>query len=225
MATAGGVLAWGARGRSSTLFGPSVCRGNRSRRSIALTFDDGPTRGSLELLRVLDDFGVRATFFECGVQVERSPEVAREVAARGHEIGNHTHTHPRLYLRSGRFIADELTRAQEAIEKTTGRTPGLFRAPYGVRWAGLRAAQRKLGLLGVMWTAIGGDWRLAAPEVAKRIVSGAGPGAIICLHDGRELTPDPDISNTIDAVRKAIPVLLDRGFRFETVSDILCPTT
>jgi peptidoglycan-N-acetylglucosamine deacetylase len=225
VAAAGGVLAWGARGKSSSLFGPSVYHGDRSRRAIALTFDDGPTRGTLELLGVLDGFGVRGTFFQCGAQVNRRTDVAREVAARGHEIGNHTYTHAYLHLRSAGFIHDEIARAQEEIVKTTGRVPALFRAPYGVRWLGLRAAQRRLGLLGVMWTSLGRDWRLPAREVSARILSGAGPGSIICLHDGRELDPDPDISNTIKAVKSSIPVLLDMGFRFETVSEILCPTT
>jgi peptidoglycan-N-acetylglucosamine deacetylase len=224
VAAAGGVLAWGARGRSSTLFGPSVCHGDRSRPAIALTFDDGPTHGTLELLTVLQTFGVRGTFFQCGAQVERRREIAREVAARGHEIGNHTHTHPHLHLRSPRFIHDEIARAQAVIVSTTDRVPVLFRAPYGVRWLGVRAAQRKLGLLGVMWTSIGRDWDLSAREVSARIVSGAAPGAIICLHDGRELAPDPDISNTVEAVKSTVPVLLDMGFRFETVSEILCPT-
>jgi peptidoglycan-N-acetylglucosamine deacetylase len=221
----GGVLAWGARGRSSSLFAPSVYRGDRSRRAVALTFDDGPTRGTLELLDVLDHFGVRGTFFQCGAQVQRQSDVAREVAAGGHEIGNHTHNHAHLHLRSGRFIHDEIARAQDTIVSITGRTPRLFRAPYGVRWVGLRAAQRSFGLLGVMWTAIGRDWRLPAREVSRRILSGAAPGSIICLHDGRELTPDPDISNTIAAVKSTVPILLDMGFRFETVSEILCPTT
>lgn len=224
-AAAGGVLAWGARGRSSTLFGPSVCHGDRSRRAIALTFDDGPTRGTLDLLDVLARFGVRATFFHCGAQVERAPAIAREVAARGHEIGNHTHTHARLYLRTSRFIHEELARAQSAIGAATGQAPRLFRAPYGVRWFGLRAAQRELGLLGVMWTALGRDWRLPAEAVAARIAEAAQPGAIVCLHDGRELAPDPDVSNTVEAVRRSLPLLIDSGFGFETVSQIICPKT
>jgi peptidoglycan/xylan/chitin deacetylase (PgdA/CDA1 family) len=219
------VLAWAARSRSSTLFAPSVSHGDRSRRSLALTFDDGPTRGTLELLDLLDRLGVRATFFACGFHVDRSPAVAREVAARGHELGNHTYSHVPLHLRSAAFIHDEIARAQDAIVSVTGCTPKLFRAPYGVRWLGLRSAQQKLGLLGVMWTVIGSDWRLPAPRVTRRIVSGAAPGAIICLHDGRELAVDPDISNTLEAVRTAVPVLLDRGFRFETVSELLCPKT
>ena len=87
-----------------------------------------------------------ATFFQCGVNVRRLPSVAREVAAAGHEIGNHSDTHALLALKSPGFIYRELTAAQEAIEHATGVRPRYFRAPYGVRWFGLRAAQQRLGL-------------------------------------------------------------------------------
>jgi peptidoglycan/xylan/chitin deacetylase (PgdA/CDA1 family) len=90
---------------------------------------------------------------------------------------------------------------------------------------GMRAAQRRLGLMGVMWTAIGYDWSLKADAVVARLASGAGRGAILCLHDGRELRVKPDIGVTVEAVRRLVPLLLDRGYQLETVSRLLCPTT
>ena len=198
--------------------------GDRSQPALALTFDDGPTPGTEQILRVLGEYRVRATFFQCGEQVRRRPDLARAAAAL-HEIGNHSDTHARLYLRSSAFIRRELERAQTAIRDATGVTPALFRAPYGVRWFGLRAAQEKLGLLGVMWTVIGRDWRDSAREVAERVLHSAGNGAIVCLHDGRELSPAPDIANTVEAVRRIVPALLDRGYRLQTVSEVLCRTT
>jgi len=219
-----GLAAYAVRGRSSVLFGPSVWRGPHSRRSVALTFDDGPTAGTWELLQVLAGHGVPATFFLCGLNAERQPELAGAVASGGHEIGNHTYSHSRLYLRSAGFVADEVQRAQEVIVATTGRTPRLFRAPYGARWFGLRAVQRRLNLLGVMWTVIGLDWKLAADRVVGRVLAGVRNGAIICLHDGRGLAPHPDIRPTLEAVRRLIPALRERGFAFETVSQLLCPT-
>jgi peptidoglycan-N-acetylglucosamine deacetylase len=215
---AAGLMAYGVRGRSSTLFGPSVWRGAADRASIALTFDDGPSESTPELLALLGRHGVRATFFQCGIHVRRLAEVARQVAGAGHEIGNHGHTHTRLYLRSGRTIYDELARAQEAIFETVGVRPSLFRAPYGARWIGLGAAQRKLGLLGVMWTAIGKDWKLPAPAVAARLGEAARNGAIFCLHDGHRA-----VSTSIEAVSRLIPALEDKGYHFETVSEIICP--
>jgi peptidoglycan/xylan/chitin deacetylase (PgdA/CDA1 family) len=218
-----GLLAYGVRGRSSSLFGPSVWRGAADRASIALTFDDGPSESTPELLALLAAHRTRATFFQCGIHVRRLPGVAREVAAAGHEIGNHSDTHAPLYFRSGRTIYGELARAQEAIFASTGVRPSLFRAPYGARWFGLRAAQRSLGLLGVMWTAIGRDWKLPAPAVASRLGAAARNGAIFCLHDGRGAGPRPDIGATVEAVRRLVPALQDKGYHFETVSEILCP--
>jgi len=217
-----GTLAWAARSRSSQLFGPSIWHGDRKRRSLALTFDDGPSESTPELLDLLERLGITATFFYCGVHVRRLPEVARAVATAGHEIGNHSDSHRGFWLRSPDFIVEELDRAQAAIAEATGKAPRLFRAPYGVRWFGLARAQARLGLLGVMWSIIGRDWVLDGPHVADRI-GRAGNGDIICLHDARELAPNPDIRGTIEAVRLAVPTLLDQGFRFETVSEI-CQT-
>jgi peptidoglycan/xylan/chitin deacetylase (PgdA/CDA1 family) len=149
------------------------------------------------------------------------PEIAREVAAAGHEIGNHTDTHAALWLRSPRFVEDEISRAQIAIQETCEVTPKLFRAPYGVRWFGLRAVQRRYGLLGVMWTVIGGDWRLGAPEIDGRIMRASCNGAIVCLHDGREKRTAPDIGNTIRAVELLLPQLRDAGYQLTTVSKLL----
>src|SRR5688572_32292258 len=141
-----GAMAYAVRGRSSTLLAPSVCRGPSGSAAIALTFDDGPSEGTSEVLEILDRFNVRATFFQCGMHVRRLPGVAREVLAAGHEIANHTDTHPPLCFLSSQAIYRELQRAQEAIASTTGIVPKLFRAPYGLRWFGLKKAQTRLGL-------------------------------------------------------------------------------
>lgn len=215
---AAGLMAYAVRSRSSTLFGPSVWRGASDRASIALTFDDGPSESTAELLSVLESHGARATFFQCGMHVRRLPDVARQVAGAGHEIGNHGDTHARMYFRSSRGIYDELARAQGSICEAAGVTPTLFRAPYGARWFGLRAAQRKLGLVGVMWTAIGRDWTLSAPAVVARLAAAARNGAIFCLHDSRATA-----ATCIEAVRRLVPSLLEKGYHFETVTEILCP--
>ena len=221
---ASALLAYAVRGRSSTLLAPSVYCGPRHRRTIALTFDDGPSEGTSHLLEILNRRQTPATFFVCGMNVKRLPGVVRATAAAGHEIGNHTYSHPAFYFRSQRFISEELSAAQSIIADTTGTAPSLFRAPYGVRWFGLREAQRRLNLLGVMWTVIGLDWKLPADRIARRILAGAKNGAIICLHDGRGVGQNPDIGQTLEAIERLIPVLESRGFTFETVSQLLCPT-
>src|SRR5207302_2498480 len=144
-----------------------------------------------------------------------APERSAAAGRPGHEIGNHSYSHPALYLRSRRFIHDELSAAQAAIAEATGATPTLFRAPFGARWFGLREAQRELNLLGVMWTVLGLDWKLGADQIADRIVSRTENGAIICLHDGRGVRANPDIAPTLAAVDRIIPVLPSGAFIFE----------
>jgi len=223
-AASAGFLAWAVRGRTANVFGPSVWRGPRNLPVIFLTFDDGPSESTPQILEILNRHTLPATFFQCGANVERLPQVAREVLAAGHVIGNHSQTHRAFYLRSPRFIDEELTRAQQTIEQHTGTRPVWFRAPYGARWFGLRKAQRRLQLTGVMWTVIGYDWRLTADAIVERISRGVSNGAILCLHDGRELWAKPDIGVTIKALRRLVPILLDRGYKFEPLSRLLCPT-
>lgn len=217
-AAAAGFAAYAVRGKSSRLIAPSLWHGDRGRHALALTFDDGPSESTPALLELLARHSAQATFFLCGRNVRRLKEIAREVAAAGHEIGNHTDSHPALYFKSPAFIYDEMARAQESIIEVTGVKPTLFRAPYGVRWPGLRAAQNRLNLTGVMWTAIGRDWKLPAPRVAGILRKNAANGAIFCLHDGRVLQENPDIRATMDAVATVLPILRDQGYALETVS-------
>ena len=223
------AAAYAVAGRSSRVFGPSVYKGAGRRKSIALTFDDGPSAGTLELLEYLGSEGVHATFYQCGINVERYPEIVRAVHAGGHEIGNHTYSHPRLCprlgwqpnIRSRQDIFDEFKRTQTLIEEAAGITPVLLRAPYGMKWFGLRQAQRRLGLMGVMWTVIGRDWELDAASIAELVLRRATHGGIVCLHDGRDIQPNPDIGQTLAAVKMIVPRLKQWGYTFETVSELL----
>ena len=222
-ATAVSAMAWAVRGRSSSVFGPSVWRGQQDRKSIALTFDDGPTPATPSVLKVLADYRIPATFFQIGSSVISQPEIARAVMAAGHELGNHSYTHPNFALTRPSFIAGEFQRTQDAIAEVTGIRPLILRAPYGVRWFGFREMQNLLNLKGVMWSIIGLDWRLQARAIADRILSRVRDGDIICLHDGRGTLKDPDVRPTVEAVRRIVPELLERGYHFETVSQLLCP--
>ena len=219
-AAAVGFATYAVIGRSSRLIAPSIWHGDRKRPAIALTFDDGPSESTPALLKLLARHDVKATFFMCGQNILRLKEIACEVSAAGHEIGNHTDSHRPLYFKSPEFIYRELALTQESIYQTTKTTPTLFRAPYGVRWPGLRSAQKKLHLTGVMWTVIGNDWMWPASRISELLLKKAANGAIFCLHDGRELKPMPDISTTLEAVAKILPILKDRGFSFETVSQL-----
>ncbi len=221
---ASAFMAWAVRGRSATVLAPSIWRGPRDRRAVALTFDDGPSESTPEILGILERYAIPATFFQCGRNVERLPEIARAVQQSGHLIGNHSYTHPLFCFRSPDFMHDELRRAQEIIEQHTGTRPVWFRAPFGVRWFGMGGVQRRLDLTGVMWTVIGYDWSRKADGVVKWVAARVSNGASLCRHDGRELRARPDIRTTVEAVRRLVPLLLERGYTFETVSRLLCPT-
>src|SRR5882757_2379545 len=205
------AAAYGSVAKNSQLFGPTVYRGVGARKSVALTFDDGPSESTVELLEYLEKEEVPATFFMCGMNVRRLPDVAGQVAAGGHQIGNHTYSHPNLSFKSRAFIDHEFTETQKIIQFETGVTPMLLRAPYGFRWMGMREVQHRLSLLSVMWTVAGFDWRWPAVRIARHVLSHCAPGAIVCLHDGRVVKTDPDIRATLAAVRYIVPRLKDNG--------------
>ncbi|HEY3823669.1 MAG TPA: polysaccharide deacetylase family protein [Bryobacteraceae bacterium] len=217
-------MAWAVRGRSSQMFGPSIWRGSPGRRTVALTFDDGPSPATPNILDILAGYNVPATFFQCGENVLRAPELSQAVCAGPHELGNHSQTHRNFALKRPSDIVDDFHCAQTAISQATSRTPVLMRPPYGVRWFGFREMQERLGLTGVMWTVIGRDWKLSAPSIAERVLSHARDGSIICLHDGRGTMKAPDARSTVEAVRRIVPSLLEQGYHFETVSQLVWRT-
>ncbi len=163
------------------------------------------------------------------MNVLRHPEIPRALLAAGHELGNHTFSHRRLCPRVGwklnllspQAVYEEFAAAQQAILDCTGGQPVLLRPPYGMRWWGMRRAQRELGLRSVLWTVIGRDWELDADAVAARVLEQVAPGGIICLHDGRDTRPDPDISSTLGALPVIMRELSRRGYTVVTVSELL----
>ena len=207
--------------RGSQFFGPSIWHGPRNRKQIALTIDDGPSEQTPEFLALLDTLGVRATFFQCGKNIDRLPRIAAQVRDAGHEIGNHTYSHPRLIFCTPARIREEIRDTQAAIRRATGIQARLFRAPYGIRSFGLREALREHGLTGVLWTVMGHDWDWEDIEIAHYVVWHVSNGAIICLHDGDRTSPQVDRNNTILALRQIIPKLYESGYTFVTAGEML----
>ena len=199
----------------------AIWEGPREQPRIALTFDDGPSRSTPALLDLLARHGAKATFFACGANVRRYPEIAREVAARGHELGNHTDTHPNLFWMSNAAREPEIRRAQDSIRTATGVEPRWFRPPYGFHGPGLSRLLRRMSLRSVFWTTIARDWVDPADRVTTRLRAGARPGAILCLHDARALAPEPDISVTLAALAATLPRWRDEGFQFVTLSELV----
>ena len=218
--TALGVLVWYVvAAPGSQVLGKSLVCGAPNSGKIALTFDDGPGEATPAVLELLRNAQVRATFFLCGQNVERYPELARRIAEEGHEIGNHTYSHPRLLGRTPGKIAWEIEQAQRVIAHGTGREPTLFRPPYGLRWFGLFPILERNGLTSVMWSVNSRDWKRSHEEISRRVVDETGPGAIILFHDGVPPGKSADRQATVEALRDVLHATMGR-FKFVMVSEL-----
>lgn len=170
-----------------SLFGSFVCRGDSSRRCVALTFDDGPdARSTPALLELLREAGLKVAFFCVGERVEANSELAARIVRDGHLLENHSYAHSNFtnFLAATR-LRTELTQTQTAIKKATGALPTLFRPPMGLSNPRVFRAARSLGLRVIGWSARGLDTHTADPQrIVARIARRLEPGAIILLHDG-----------------------------------------
>jgi len=226
LAAGGALLYYACSWPTSQVLGRALVRGAASGKSVALTFDDGPAEPfTSQILDLLREHRTPATFFCCGKNVERFPDLTRRIQAEGHTLGNHTYTHPLLYLKGRRRIEAEIDRTQEAIERVTGHAPIVFRPPYGVRWFGLFPALRQRELTDVQWSDTGYDWikRYGPAEIASKALAKLRCGAVILLHDGRE----PRAPNEVDASKTvaALPAILEGaraiGFNFVPIECFL----
>ena len=172
LCAASGIFAWGAVAPSSQLFGPTIRRLNDPS-AIAITFDDGPNPAiTPQILDLFDRHSAKATFFLIGSHVRAFPALAKEIAARGHAIGNHTETHPALTFLSPAQIAEQLDHCDEAILAATGTKPKWMRPPFGYRSPWLAGIVRRRGGAGVaMWSKAARDWRLQQSALVIRALA------------------------------------------------------
>jgi peptidoglycan/xylan/chitin deacetylase (PgdA/CDA1 family) len=183
---------------------------------VALTFDDGPhPQGTPAVLDLLDAARVRATFFLAGEQVERYPQLAAEIAARGHLPAVHCHRHRvQLRLTEGALRAD-LERARSAIARATGIEPWLHRPPLGIYSpTGLRLA-RAAGLRPLLWSRWGKDWRkwTTPARIARRATRGLEAGDVILLHDADHYSAHDSWRRTVAALPSILEAIERAGLR------------
>lgn len=186
LAAAGGAAMYYATyGVRSQWLGPTDWHGRRDTNSVALTFDDGPSKDTERILDLLREHNLIASFFTIGCHVESFPGIAQRIFAEGHEIGNHSYSHPIYLYQSARRTREELERAQTVISETIGARPKFARPPCGVRTPAYFAAAQSLGLRTVQWDVAGFDWkRRSANQIAHDVLRRARAGSIILLHDG-----------------------------------------
>ncbi len=190
---------------------------------LALTYDDGPNDPhTLHLLEVLAKHNVHATFFLIGRFVKRRPDIAREIAKRGHAIGNHTFNHPNLIFASAQQTRADIQQCHQALLDAIGEYSRLFRPPFGGRRPGTLKIVRTEGLKSVMWNATGYDWRgKSADYIEGKLRGKVRGGNVILLHDGSHAAFGADRSQTVIATERLIARYRSDGYMFETIPQMM----
>ena len=196
--------------------GVSHSRGLSDTPYIAMTFDDGPhPKNTPRLLDMLRRGNIKATFYVIGTNVKRYPNITRRIVAEGHEIGNHTWTHPNLTKLSDSQVRSQMISTRDQIVQVTGVMPRTVRPPYGA----LLTRQREMlfnefGYPTIMWSVDPRDWQRPGVSVVRdRILSETRIGSIVLAHDLH--------GPTVDAMPQTLDGLLAKGFKFVTVSQLL----
>lgn len=193
----------------------AIYRGNPEKRMVSLTFD--ATYGDNQtprLLQILRDNNIKATFFLSGIWPLNYPSQARAIVAEGHEIGNHSLTHPHMTQIPLTEAVNQVIRTQALIRNITGANTYLFRPPFGEYNQAILNAVASLGYLTIMWTVDSLDWQdPGAAQIANRVVNNAVPGAIILMHQAASQTPE--------ALPSIISRLRQQGYSFGTVTQVL----
>ncbi|MFC4900686.1 polysaccharide deacetylase family protein [Streptosporangium amethystogenes subsp. fukuiense] len=182
-------------------------------RCVALTFDDGPGAYTAALLDMLARHRGRATFFVVGQMVPGDGErILRRMVAEGHELGNHSWSHPELPGLSEAGIREQLNRTQWIVKRATGVTMDLMRPPYGATDARVAAESRHLGLAQILWDVDTLDWRDRDSSIVARRAAEATPGSIVLMHDIH--------ASTVQAVPRLLHHFAARGYRLVTLSEL-----
>jgi len=181
---------------------------------LALTFDDGPSAYTEQLLDAFAAHGGKATFYVVGNMLDARPDTLRRMAAEGHEIGGHSWNHRRLTKLGEEELFDQLMNPRAKIYEITGYDAKTVRLPYGSCNKQIRAAAKELGITLVNWSVDTQDWKLRnADAVYDVVMNKAEDGAIILCHDLHK--------TTVEAMERAIPALIDAGYQLVTVSELL----
>jgi peptidoglycan/xylan/chitin deacetylase (PgdA/CDA1 family) len=216
MALAHAPLLYGTLRANAPLFGPVATHFVPAPEEVWLTIDDGPhAEDTPRLLDLLDAAGARATFFVRGDRARAHPELTREVRRRGHQLGNHSLTHPQatFWCLPPNRVAQEIAGCNLVLREITGEEPGLFRAPVGMANPFVHWACGALGLRLVGWSARGYDGvaRARPADVVARICRGLRPGGIVLLHEGHRGAGDEAIN--VRSLEMLLRDLAVRGWR------------
>ncbi|MBD2021168.1 polysaccharide deacetylase family protein [Leptolyngbya sp. FACHB-36] len=187
-----------------------------SEKLVALTFDDGPwTETTEQVLDILRQNNIKATFYWVGLQVQKNPDIARKVVAQGHAIGNHTWRHV-LENVDELTAAEEINNTAKLIYDTTGLRTSLFRPPGGNLKGSLASFAQQQKYAVTLWSVESDDYYVSAPIIVDNVLSAVQPGSIVLMHDG-----GGDRRATVQALPQVISTLQRRGYKFVTVPQLL----
>lgn len=185
---------------------------------VALTFDDGPhPRYTPEILKILAQYNVKATFFSVGVNAETYPQLITRICEAGHELGNHTYNHYHVAKLGEEELKEDIHLCSAALKRISGKDVHLFRPPEGVCSDSLKTICAKEDMTIVLWSVDTRDWaHTPVSDICENVQRNAKDGSIILMHDfiGKN-------SPTPTALRRIIPMLLELGYEFVTVSQLL----
>ncbi len=214
------VLFQVSKSRTFQFFGQIVSRVNTSEKIVALTFDDGPTLNATnEILRVLEEKNVKATFFVIGGELEQNMAEGRKIVAAGHELGNHSYSHKRMILVTPSFVQQEIEKTDRLIRETGYSGEINFRPPYGKKLFALPHYLSNTGRKTIMWD-VEPDSSPKIAADATRIIeeteSHVRPGSIILLH-----VMYSNRQQSLKSVGGIIESLRQEGYRFVKISELL----
>jgi len=196
--------------------------GNTDEKLIALTFDDGPDEDfTPQILDILKKYNVKATFYVIGQKVQYNKKIIKRQHEEGHEIGNHTYTHINVSKNGYNKIKKEIGDTQSAVKSVTGVYPKTFRPPYRAISKDMCDIIKEKNMNIVLWSYVDArDWESPGVcSIVKSIESGIQNGCIILLHDYNKIRAPK--SQTIEALDIIIPNLLEKGYKFVTISQLI----
>jgi polysaccharide deacetylase family sporulation protein PdaB len=193
--------------------------GNKQKKQVALTFDDGPSKYYTDkVLDILKEYNVKATFFLIGSNVQKYPEVVKRIAEEGHQIGNHSWAHRNFKKLTNDEMRQELDMTEQVIDSAGGKMTNLFRPPYGSNPDDLKVINA-YGYNVVNWSVDTKDWSgISQPRIMSNVESRLGPGSIILMHSsGRRIA----MENMLATLPRIIVLAREKGYEFATVSEVL----
>ncbi len=194
-----------------------VFQGSSNLPEVALTFDDGPSMYTPQILSILQANSIHATFFCVGEWVSYYPNYVQQEYSQGNVVGNHTWDHPDLTTLSSADVQTQINKTSTLIQQTIGVQPTLFRPPYGAINASVKSQAAQMNLTPVLWDIDTQDWTLPGSDaIVNAVVGQAGNGDIILMHDG-----GGDRSQTVAALPRIIQGLRERGLQMVTVPQLI----